>query len=293
MTSCTTRLRELIDAPEILVAPGAYDGTGARLIRSLNFEAIYISGFETSASLLGQPDLGYLTYTQMASRVATIADAVPDLPIIADADTGYGNPLSVRLTVRAFEKAGAAGMHIEDQTFPKRCGHMLGREVIPREEMVQKIKAAVEVREDPDFVIIARTDARTSHGLDEAIERGAAYHQAGADMLFIESPESEDEMGRICEAFRGRVPLLSNQIEGGRTPMPGTKALQEMGYALVIYSLGTGFAAAKGMRDYLEILAHRGDTQSAHDGMVLFDDFNTLIGLDEHTQLDERYEVGD
>lgn len=288
MTKRTTRLRRLLSDPKILVAPGAYDGTGARLVQALDFQAVYLSGFATSAGLLGEPDVGYLTMTQMVDRVAAIADAV-DLPLIADADTGYGNPLNVRRAVRAYEKAGAAAMHIEDQTFPKRCGHMLGRDVIPTGEMVQKIKAAVDARQDPDFVIIARTDARTTRGLDEALDRGAAYHEAGADLLFIESPESTGEMARIGAAFRGIVPLLSNQVEGGRTPMPGVRALEEMGYALAIFPVGTAFAAAKGMRDYLEVLAAEGDTRAALPGLLTFAEFTELIGLGEHTELDQRY----
>ncbi|GAA4596487.1 isocitrate lyase/PEP mutase family protein [Planotetraspora phitsanulokensis] len=285
----TTRLRELVSAPEILVVPGAYDGTGARIARSLGFEAIYLSGFETSAGLLGMPDVGYLTMSQMATRVSDLCDAV-DLPLIADGDTGYGNPLNVRRAVRAYEKAGAAGMHIEDQTSSKRCGHMLGRQVIPVSGMVEKVKAAVDARSDPDFVIIARTDARTTMGLAEALDRGAAYHEAGADMLFIESPESEDEMRRICAAFRGTVPVLSNQVEGGRTPTPGVRALEEMGYALALFSVGTAFAAAKGLRTYLAELAAKGDTRGVLDDMILFEEFNTLIGLDEHMELEKRYE---
>ncbi|MGH3388223.1 MAG: isocitrate lyase/PEP mutase family protein [Actinomadura sp.] len=288
MIKRTTRLRRLLSDPKILVAPGAYDGTGARLVQALDFQAVYLSGFATSASLLGEPDVGYLTMTQMVDRVAAIADAV-DLPLIADADTGYGNPLNVRRAVRAYEKAGAAAMHIEDQTFPKRCGHMLGRDVIPTAEMVQKIKAAVDARQDTNFVIIARTDARTTRGLDEALDRGAAYHEAGADLLFIESPESTDEMERIGAAFRGVVPLLSNQVEGGRTPMPGVRALEDMGYALAIFPVGTAFAAAKGMGDYLEVLAADGDTRDALPGLLPFAEFTELVGLDEHTELDQRY----
>ncbi|WP_062430749.1 isocitrate lyase/PEP mutase family protein [Herbidospora daliensis] len=285
MAKHTTRLRELLAAPEILVAPGAYDGTGARLVRELGFRAVYLSGFQTSASLLGQPDVGYLTSTQMEARVAVFAE-VSGLPLIADADTGYGNPLNVRRTVRAYERAGAAALHIEDQTFPKRCGHMLGRHVVARDEMVQKIKAAVDARRDPDFVIVARTDARTTLGLDEAIERGMAYHEAGADLLFVESPESEEEMRRVCDAFRGVVPVLSNQIEGGRTPQLAAGELEEMGYSLAIFSLGAGFAAAAGMRDYLRSLAADGRARPA----LTFDEFNTLIGLDEHDALETRYE---
>jgi 2-methylisocitrate lyase-like PEP mutase family enzyme len=288
MTKRTTRLRQLLADPKILVAPGTYDGTGARLVQALGFEAAYMSGFETSASLLGQPDVGYLTATEMTQRVAALCDII-DLPLIADGDTGYGNPLNVRRMVREYERAGAAAVHIEDQTFPKRCGHMLGRDVIPLGEMVQKIKAAVDARHDPDFVIIARTDARTTKGLDEALRRGAAYHEAGADVLFIESPESEQEMRRICAALRGTVPVLINQIEGGRTPMPGVQALEEMSYALAIFSLGTAFAAARGMKSYLEALATGGDTCGALQHMVRFDDFNKLIGLDVHAEFEKRY----
>ncbi|GLW06475.1 carboxyvinyl-carboxyphosphonate phosphorylmutase [Microtetraspora sp. NBRC 13810] len=290
MTKHTTRLRRLIDDPKILVVPGAYDGLGARLVQALGFQAIYLSGFQTSASVLGQPDVGYLTLTQMAARVSALAE-VADLPLIADGDTGYGNPLNVRRAVREYEKAGAAAMHIEDQTFPKRCGHMTGRHVVPGEEMVQKIKAAVDARQDADFVIIARTDARTTRGLAEALERGAAYHEAGADMLFIESPETEEEMRRSCAAFQGVVPVLCNQIEGGRTPMPGVRVLEEMGYALALFSLGTAFAAARGIRDYLEVLASEGDTRGALQDMVMFDEFNKLIGLDEHAELERRYQT--
>ncbi|WP_238019884.1 isocitrate lyase/PEP mutase family protein [Dactylosporangium sp. AC04546] len=279
-----TSLRRLLYAPEILVAPGVYDGTGARLAQAAGFRALYVSGFQTAASALGLPDVGYVTMTQMLRRVEAICD-VAAVPVIADADTGYGNPLSVRRTVRAWERAGAAALHIEDQTSPKRCGHMLGRDVIPAAEMVQKVRAAVDARRDDDFVIIARTDARTTRGLNEAIDRGAAYHEAGADLLFIESPESLDEMRRIAEAFRGVVPVLSNQIEGGRTPLPGVAALQDMGYSLALFSLGTAFAAAAGMRAYLRALA-TGDTPPAMTG---FDEFNALIGLDEHAALEARY----
>lgn len=269
-TAPRARLRQLLAAPAILVAPGAYDGTGARIAEKLGFQALYVSGFQTSASVLGQPDVGYLTLTQMAQRVSRLAGVV-DIPLIADADTGYGNPLNARPAVRAYEKLGAAAMHIEDQTFPK------------------KIKAAVDARSDPDFLIIARTDARTSMGLDEALTRGAAYRDAGADVLFIESPESEEEMQRICEAFRGTVPVLSNQSEGGRTPTPGTRRLEEMGFALAIFAVGTALAAAEGMHDYLHTLASTGDTGQFRDRMISFDDFNALIGLDEHAELEQRY----
>ena len=291
MPSHTTRLRQLLNDPEILITPGAYDGTGARLVAAAGFDAVYVGGFEGSATLLAQPDVGYLTGSQTATRIAAIAEALPGMPIVADGDTGYGNPLNVRATVRSYERAGAAAIHIEDQTSPKRCGHMLGREVIPAQDMVAKIVAAVEAREDPDFVVIARTDARTEHGIDEAIARGRVYAAAGADVLFIESPETLEEMHTICDTFHGKVPLLSNQVEGGRTPMPGTAALQQMGYSMALFPVGTAFAAAKGARDYLEVLKRTGNTDQARDGMLGFDEFNKLIGLDEHVRLERRYQT--
>lgn len=167
---------------------------------------------------------------------------------------------------------------------------MLGRDVIPTDEMVQKIKAAVDARRDSDFVIIARTDARTTKGLGEALDRGAAYHEAGADVLFIESPESEEEMQQICATFRNIVPVLSNQVEGGRTPTPGIQKLEKMGYALALFPVGTAFAAAKGMKDYLEILAAKGNTAEALQGIIPFEQFNRLIGLDEYLELEKRYQ---
>lgn len=215
----TTRLRQLLNDPKILVAPGTYDGTGARLVEQLGFQAFYLSGFETAASILGQPDVGYLSHTQMVERVTAMADVV-DLPLIADADTGFGNPLNVRRAVIAYERAGAAAMHIEDQTFPKRCGHMLGREVVPVHEMVQKIKAAVDARQDPDFVIIARTDARTAHGLDEAIDRGAAYHEAGADMLFIESPRARRRCGGSARRSAAPSPSSATRWKAAGRRLP-------------------------------------------------------------------------
>lgn len=210
----TTRLKQLLHAEKLLVAPGAYDVLSAKIIEQAGFEAVYMTGYGTSASVLGEPDVGLLTMTEMVQRVGNIANVV-EIPVIADGDTGFGNPLNVRRTVREYDKAGASAIQLEDQVAPKRCGHMLGREVIPVEEMVQKIKAAVDTRQDGDFVIIARTDARTNYGLEEALNRADAYEDAGADVLFIESPENVDELRRINEAFRA-TPTLANMIEGGR-----------------------------------------------------------------------------
>src|SRR5947199_1932083 len=197
----TTHLRELLAGPELLVAPGAYDALSARLIAQAGFSAVYMTGFGTAASVLGQPDVGLLTMSEMVSRAAALATVVGDRPLIADADTGYGNPINVRRTVRENERAGVAAIHIEDQVWPKKCGHMEGKQVIPVVEMVQKIRAAVDARQYPDFVIIARTDANAVNGLEDALRRGRAYREAGADVIFIEAPRSIAELKAIASAF--------------------------------------------------------------------------------------------
>jgi 2,3-dimethylmalate lyase len=213
----TTRLRALLAGPDVLVAPGAYDALSARLIAQAGFQAVYMTGFGTAASVLGQPDVGLLTMSEMVSRASALAAVTGDLPLIADADTGYGNPVNVRRTIREYERAGVAGLHIEDQVWPKKCGHMEGKQVIPMEEMVQKVRAAVDARQDPDFVIIARTDANAVNGLEDALERGRAYREAGADVIFIEAPRSITELKAIKQGFPD-VPLLFNWAESGKTP---------------------------------------------------------------------------
>ncbi len=284
----TTRLRQRLHARNLLQAPGAFDVLSARIIAMAGFEAVYMTGYGTSASVIGQPDVGLLTMSEMAERARNIAAAV-EVPVIADGDTGFGNPLNVRRTVQAYEAAGAAAIQLEDQVFPKRCGHMLGRRVIPAEEMVQKIRAAVEARQDPDFVIIARTDARTSLGLEEALRRGRLYAEAGADLLFIESPESLDELRQIPAAFPG-TPTLANMIEGGRTPFLPAAELNALGFALALYPTGPLYAAAKAVTAYAETLKASGTTEGAD--IIRFEAFNTLIGLPDYTRLEQHYAVG-
>src|SRR6266550_5789845 len=251
----TTRLRELLVQRDLLVAPGAYDALSARLIAQAGFPAVYMTGFGTAASVLGQPDVGLLTMSEMVSRAAAlaavIASVVGDLPLIADADTGYGNPINVRRTIREYERAGVAGLHIEDQVWPKKCGHMEGKQVIPMDEMVQKIRAAIDARQDPDFVIIARTDANAVYGLEDAIQRGQAYREAGADVIFIEAPRSIEELSTIAQAFPG-MPLLFNWTEGGKTPALSLDEIRTLGYKLVLFPVSMLFAATRAMLGLLE-----------------------------------------
>lgn len=284
----TKILRKLLYDPKILVAPGAYDVFSAKMIEKMGFKAVYMTGYGTSASVLGQPDVGLLTMTEMVKRAGNIASAV-HVPVIADADTGYGNPLNVRRTVMEYEKAGVAGIQLEDQVFPKKCGHMMGRKIIPREEMIQKIKAALDAREDKNLVIIARTDARTNHGLDEAISRGKAYREAGADLIFIESPENTEEMRKINKVFHP-FPTLANMVEGGRSPILTNDELERLGFSIVIYSTGPLFAAAKGVKEYLAELKVKGTTLSKVNDIISFQDFNELIGLQEYLNLEKKYQ---
>jgi 2,3-dimethylmalate lyase len=285
----TKQLRELLKAGELVVAPGAYDALSARIIEQSGFDAVYMTGYGTSASVLGQPDVGLLTLTEMLKRAGDIANAVK-VPVLADGDTGFGNALNVRRTVREYEKAGVCAIQLEDQVSPKRCGHMLGREVIPAAEMVQKIKAAVDARLDDDFVIIARTDARTHYGLEEALARGKAYEEAGADVIFIESPESVDELRTINVTFP-HTPTLANMIEGGRTPVLTFGELKDLGFAIALYPLGPLYAAAKAVKSYLAELKTAGSPVGKVKDMITFEEFNRLVGLPEYHELEKRYKA--
>lgn len=286
----TTRFRSLLASQDLLVAPGAYDGLSARLIAQAGFPLVYMTGFGTAASVLGQPDVGLLTMSEMVSRASALAAVTGDTPLIADADTGYGNPINVRRTVREYEHAGVAGIHIEDQVWPKKCGHMEGKQVIPMEEMVQKIRAAVDARQDPDFVLIARTDAGAVHGFKEALRRGQAYRDAGADMLFIEAPRSLEELQTIKAAFPD-IPLLFNWAESGKTPPLSLPEIQTLGFKLVIFPVSLLFAATKSMLSLLEVLK-RGETPTSYAGnSVTFAQFTDEIGLPDIQQLERLYGV--
>lgn len=289
MEKMTTRLRKLLSRNEILVAPGAHDPLVAKIIEKEGFEAVYMTGYGTSASILGQPDVGLLTQTEMAYRAANIVEAV-SIPVIADADTGYGNAINVQRTVRLYEKAGVACIQLEDQVAPKKCGHMLGREIISQEEMVGKIKAACDARVDEDLMIMARTDARTNYGIDAAIERGRAYEEAGADIIFIESPESVEEMKKITSSFR--VPVLANMLEHGRTPLLSAKELETLGYDLVIFCVASTYVIAKAVTKLMRELKRTGTTVGMLDEMIPFDEFNKLVGLNDIREKERKYATG-
>ena len=283
------RLRALLDSGQTIVAPGAFDPLSARLVEEAGFPAVYMTGFGTSAALIGRPDVGLLTMTEMVGNAGRIAACV-DIPVIADADTGYGNPLNVIRTVGAYEAAGVAGIHIEDQVAPKKCGHMEGKLVIPAEEMVQKVRAAVEARTQPDFVIIARTDARAPEGLERALQRGRMYRAAGADALFIEALTSEAEARQAIGAFPG-VPLLFNWAEGGKTPPISLERVKELGYRIVIFPIAALLAATGAMRRILREIAQEGTPAAAMSELPTFAEFVDFIGLPQVREAEQRYAV--
>ncbi len=283
-----SRLRELLAGPTPLVAPGAYDALSARLIEQAGFDAVYMTGFGTSASQLGRPDVGLLSGGEMVDQVRRLVDAV-DRPVIADADTGYGNAINVIRTVRAYEQAGVAALHLEDQIMPKKCGHMSGKAVISTGEMTGKIRAAVEARRDPDLVLIARTDAAAVHGLDDAIERARAFADAGADVLFVEAPTSEADIARVAEELHDVAPLVFNWAEGGRTPPLSLERITELGFSLVIYPIGTLLAATAAVQKVLETIRRDGTPVAAMDTLPTFEEFTDLIGLPEVQSLEQRF----
>ncbi|MCP5371628.1 MAG: oxaloacetate decarboxylase [Hyphomicrobiales bacterium] len=272
----TTRFRQLIEDPEILVLPGVHDALTAKLAERAGFKAITCGGYATSACLLGEPDTSQLSLTEMADHYGRLCDAV-SVPVFGDGDTGFGNVTNVARTVRLYERAGLAGMFIEDQVFPKRCGHMAGKDVVPARDMVGKLKAALDARHDPDFVIMARTDALAVNGVDDAIARMAAYREVGADLLFVEAPEDESQMRRICAELDG--PCMANMIEGGTTPNLTAADLQGIGYAVVTHPVAATYAIARAVDDLMRMLARDGTTAGFRERMMSFAEFNEVIGL--------------
>jgi 2-methylisocitrate lyase-like PEP mutase family enzyme len=265
------------------------DALAARLVAREGFEAVYMTGFGTSLTRLGMPDVGLLTASEMTDNAGRIADA-SGLPVIADADTGYGNPINTRRTIRDYEKAGVAGVHIEDQVWPKRCGHLAGKRVIPAAEMVAKIKAACDARHDPDFLVIARCDAIAVEGLEAALARGERYREAGADMLFIEAPVGRAEVERVANHFRG-VPLLYNMAASGKTPDLPADELGRLGFRLAIYPNWVILAAIPAMQTLLKELKRAGSIAHLREKVANFKEFTDIAGLPEIQQLEERYGV--
>ena len=283
------QLRALLAGPEIILAPGAYDALSARLIEAAGFPVVYMTGFGTSASMLGRPDVGLLTMPEMVDNARRIVEAV-GVPVIADADTGYGNPVNVIRTVQAYERAGVAAIHIEDQVAPKKCGHMEGKQVIPAEEMVEKVRAAVAARRSPDFTLIARTDARAVEGLESALDRARRYYEAGADVLFVEAPQSEEEIEAVAQALSD-VPLLFNWAEGGKTPPVDVQRLQAWGFRIAIFPISALFVATRAIREALAQIKEAGTPIPIMERLTRFNEFTDFIGLPEIRELEGRFKA--
>ena len=287
MQSMKARLAQ----PEILLAPGVYDALSAALAEQAGFEAIYLSGASIAYTTLGRSDIGLTTYTEVCEKVAQLRDRV-QIPLIVDADTGFGNALNTERTVRGFERCGANIIQLEDQSFPKRCGHLDGKTIVSSQEMVGKIKAATDARHSSDTLIMARTDAVAVEGFDAAIERAERYLEAGADILFVEAVRSDEQMQIVNQRFAGRVPLLANMVEGGKTPVKSAETLQAIGYSIAIFPGGTVRAVAHLLQNYYASLKVTGSTQAFQPAMLDFDGLNAVIGTPELLARGKHYENG-
>ena len=282
----TTALRQRLQQPGIIVAPGAYDCLTAKLIERQGFPAVYLTGAGTAVTRLGKPDLGFVTLTEMVEAARAIAATIA-VPLIADADTGYGGPLNVYRTVREYEKAGVAALHIEDQTFPKRCGHLDGKTVIPLEEMVSKIRAACDARTDADFVLIVRTDALAVTGLDDTLRRCAAFVEAGADVIFVEALRNREDIERVRREVD--VPLLYNAVERGKSPLLPVSELEQLGFKLVIFPATLILAMQTLARRVLRTLYEQGTTASLLEDMTSVHDLFETMGMQEFLALDAQW----
>ena len=278
--------KQFLKRDKLLVAPGCFDGLSARLVEEAGFEAAYFSGGAVARSM-GLPDIGLVTMSEVIERAAQVVSAVK-IPVIADADTGYGNAINLVRTVREYERVGVAAIHIEDQITPKRCGHLDGKEVISLPEMMKKLEAALASRADPDFCIIARTDARGVHGLDDAINRARAFARLGVDAVFVEAPQSESELQEIPRALPS-VPLLVNVFKGGKTPMLPAERLENMGYRIAIYPSETQRAAIHAMRQTLSLLKREGTTEAMDEALTTFKERDKIVGLDDWQELERKF----
>jgi 2,3-dimethylmalate lyase len=277
---------QLEDRNKIIVLPGVFDALSAKIAEYVGFEAMFQTGYGSSAALLGMPDFGLLNSGETVDNAMRIIRAV-SVPVLVDADTGYGNPLNVWRLVRDLESLGAAGIFLEDQVWPKRCGHMVGKDVIPRDEYIPKLRAALEARQSKDFIIVARTDARAPIGLEEAIERGKAYRKTGADVIFVEAPRSVEELKKVADEID--APLVANMIEDGVTPNLSAAELLKLGYQIAVFPLSAIYSATFAMRQVLTELKNTGTTKKARNIMVTFKDFNRFMNLDQFVDLERRY----
>ena len=281
-----SRVKEALDRQGTLVMPGVYDALSARIAERTGFDVIFTTGYGISATFLGEPDFGILTQTEMLNTIYRICGAVRT-PVIVDSDTGYGNAVNVVRTVNELMRAGAAGMFLEDQVWPKRCGHMRGKQVVPLDEYLKKLNAAAAARADGDLFIVARTDARQALGLEEAIRRGLAFKENGADAVFIEAPETREEMSEIARNIPG--PLVANMIERGVTPLMTPAELRDLGFTLIVWPVGPLYSAAMALQKYYANLREKGTAKDLMDGLLPFDDFHEIVGLEEKYALDEKY----
>jgi 2,3-dimethylmalate lyase len=279
-------VNEILEQHGQLVMPGVYDALSAKIAARTGFEVIFITGYSVSATLLGEPDFGLLTQTEVVNAAARICSVV-ETPVIVDADTGYGNAVNVIRTVEELTRVGAAGMFLEDQVWPKRCGHMQGKQVIPLDEQINKLHAAIDAKKNHTFFIVARTDSRQALGLQEAIIRGIAFKKAGADAIFIEAPQSKEEMKEIARQVPG--PLVANMLERGATPLMGPQELKELGFQLIVWPLAPLYSVAKALSDTYTTLRRDGSTIRILDNLMPFDDFNDIVGLKEKYAVDARY----
>jgi 2,3-dimethylmalate lyase len=282
----TSLKEQLEDRNKIIVLPGVFDALSAKIAEQVGFEAMFQTGYGSSAALLGMPDYGLLNSGETVDNAMRIIRAVR-VPVLVDADTGYGNPLNVWRLVRDLESMGAAGIFLEDQVWPKRCGHMMGKDVISKDEYIPKLKAAIEARQSKDFIIVARTDARAPIGLDEAIERGKAYRKAGADVIFVEAPRSVEELKKVANEID--APLVANMIEDGVTPNLSASELLNLGYRIAVFPLSAIYSATFAMRQVLTELKNTGTTKETRKIMVTFEDFNRFMELDHFVNLEKRY----
>jgi methylisocitrate lyase len=280
------KLSSLIKSKKPLVIPGVYDAIGAKIAEKVGFDAMFQTGYGTSATLFGMPDYGFIGATETVDNARRISNAI-SIPLIVDSDTGYGNALSVWKLVKELESAGAAGIFLEDQKWPKRCGHMQGKDVIPQEEYTEKLGAAIDARENKDFIIVARTDSRATEGLDKAIERGLENKKTGADAIFIEAPRSLKEMKKIGKEIK--APLVANMIEGGATPINSSQTLSKIGFNIILYPLSVLFANTFATMNILQELKNSGTTSKHKQKVVNFDQFNSLVELDKFKKMETKY----